>query len=103
MVTVITETKTQCTCDVCRKSWKTRTDKLPGRCRWCGKRTWNGQDLRPRRLLTALGKTQHLSAWAKETGIGKGTILARLKLGWSDEKAVTTSVGKGKGKHDGNS
>jgi hypothetical protein len=50
------------------------------------------------RLLTAFGKTQTLQEWSRETGLGHGTILRRLKLGWSDEKAVGTKpLFKGQG------
>lgn len=36
---------------------------------------------RPERLLTYKGKTQNLSAWAKEVGVTSGTIGRRLRLG----------------------
>jgi hypothetical protein len=39
--------------------------------------------------ITAFGKTQIITDWAKETGITLLTISARLKRGWSPEDAVT--------------
>ena len=41
------------------------------------------------RLLTYKGKTQNITAWVKETGINKSTLLKRLRLGWSVESALT--------------
>lgn len=110
MVTKKTKTTLECKCEKpkCGKSWESHGEKIPRRCRWCGSYTWNGQDLRGTRFLTALGKTQTLSDWSKESGISKQTILVRLKLGWSEEDAVTIPVGTGigrgkKGNSDGNS
>lgn len=39
--------------------------------------------------ITALGRTQKLSEWAKETGMPKDRIYLRLKRGWSPDRAVT--------------
>lgn len=95
MIEKINKTVYKCTCQLsgCKKSW-TSDDPCPERCRWCGRRTWNGKDSRRKRLITAKGKTQRVSKWAEETGISKQTILARLRLGWKPEEAVTVSVGK---------
>lgn len=41
------------------------------------------------KLITWNGKTQCISAWGKEVGLGEGTLLLRLKNGWSIEKALT--------------
>lgn len=47
------------------------------------------------RLFTYNGKTQRLTAWAKELGLDFTNILApRINRGWSFEKAITTPVGK---------
>jgi len=40
------------------------------------------------RLITARGRTQTSAEWAREIGITKSAISARLKAGWSDEEAV---------------
>lgn len=45
------------------------------------------------RMLTHAGVTQHLNAWAAQTGIGATTIAHRLdRLGWPVEKALTAPV-----------
>ncbi len=96
MIEKLNKTVYRCTCELsgCKKSWESN-DSCPERCRWCGRRTWNGPDKRKKHFITAKGKTQRISAWAKETGIGKATIAARLRLGWSDSDAVTVPVGQG--------
>lgn len=38
------------------------------------------------------GKTQLLTTWSRELGIGFSTLLMRLRRGWSVEKAFTTPV-----------
>lgn len=60
-------------------------------CRWV---TWKQQqrNRRNNRLITYNGKTQLLIEWAEETGIDRKTIAARIKRGWSIEKALTTPV-----------
>ena len=40
-------------------------------------------------LLTYDGHTKPLSVWANEMGIKKGTLLSRIKYGWSVEDALT--------------
>ena len=95
MVKKKTKTVLLCTCELkgCGKSWESQSEYIPERCRWCGRYTWNGADKRGTRTITALGKTQLVSAWAKDTGIDKSTIRMRLRLGWTDEDAVTAPVG----------
>ena len=44
------------------------------------------------RLITYSGRTQNLAAWAKEIGIGRRTLWARLAMGWPLEQAL--SAGK---------
>jgi hypothetical protein len=94
----ITESVFLCQCDLkdCSgidpktgkpKTWRSKGATPPDRCRWCGRWTWNGTDKR-QRLVTADGRTQNVSQWAKETGIAKATIRARLSYGWSDVEAV---------------
>lgn len=43
-------------------------------------------------LITYNGKTTNLVEWAAITGISRATIGARLKRGWSVEKALTTPI-----------
>ena len=94
MIEKIDKTVYRCTCELsgCKKSW-TSDDPNPERCRWCGRRTWNGQDKRRQHLITAHVKTQRVSAWAKDTGISKQVIQGRLRLGWKPEDAVSVPVG----------
>lgn len=49
------------------------------------------------RLITANGKTQSMSLWAKETGLSVSAIHSRLKSGRTDEEAVFAGSLKAKG------
>ena len=60
----------------------------PNNCRWASK-TEQNRNVRSNRLLTFNGKTQCLSAWAKEVGMERTKLTARLNRGWSIEKALT--------------
>lgn len=90
MVTKKTKTVLLCTCELpgCGKSWESQGEYIPERCRWCGRHTWNGTDLRSKHLITAKGKTQRISQWSKETGLSPQTIRARLNAGWTPDEAV---------------
>lgn len=62
----------------------------PSNCRWATRSEQNS-NTRVNIYLTFNGKTQCISAWAKETKIHKDTIRFRVvKAGWSTEKALTT-------------
>lgn len=43
-------------------------------------------------LLTFNGKTQTQQQWAEELNIPRETLAKRLKMGWSDEKILTTPI-----------
>lgn len=60
----------------------------PGNCRWADDREQRFNK-RSNRLLTFLGRTQPLNAWAEELGVPRTRIWARLNLGWSAERALT--------------
>jgi len=60
-------------------------------CRWATP-IEQQRNMRTNRLLTFAGKTQCVSAWAEESGIGKTTIKERLNRGWSAEDALRTAV-----------
>lgn len=62
-------------------------------CAWVT-RDVQAKNKRNNRMLTAFGKTQHLAAWARDIGAHHTTILARLKLGWTVESAVSTPARK---------
>lgn len=68
----------------------------PSNCRWI---THHEQMYNTRRnvMLTHEGKTMCAKEWSKITGIKDGTICYRKKkLGWSDEKTLTTPVATGR-------
>ena len=63
----------------------------PENCRWATQK----EQCRNRantRYITLDGVTKSTSEWAEERGYEKSLILARLRRGWSDEKAVTEPV-----------
>ena len=61
----------------------------PGNCRWATHRE-QGNNRRNNRLITALGRTDTVSNFARLTGLHKDTISHRLNIGWTAERAVTT-------------
>lgn len=66
-------------------------DYCPENCRWA---TFSEQNMNTRRnvLLTLGDETMPLTAWAHKLGIKPATITARLKYGWSHERALTEPV-----------
>jgi hypothetical protein len=49
------------------------------------------------RFLTLADQTKTVSQWAREIGVRKQTLFARMHKGWSDEKVLTTRIdNKGK-------
>lgn len=66
-------------------------DYEPANCRW-ETATEQGNNRRSTRLLTAHGRTQSISEWAKEVGIGKATLRLRLDHGWPIDAALSTPV-----------
>ncbi|MGH9238774.1 MAG: hypothetical protein ACRD3G_12115 [Vicinamibacterales bacterium] len=59
----------------------------PDNCVWATRRE-QSQHLTSTRLLTFRGRTQSLSAWGRELGLGGSAISRRLKRGWSIEEAL---------------
>lgn len=43
-------------------------------------------------LITYKGETKRLSCWAREFGISKSTLVARLNRGWNTDDALTIPV-----------
>lgn len=61
----------------------------PDNCRWVTSKE-QCYNRRSNHLITANGKTQTILQWCKELGVSKSTVYNRLRLGWSEERAVTT-------------
>lgn len=62
----------------------------PENCRWAS-RQQQANNRRTTRLLTFNGKTMSLSAWSMEMGLARCRVGARLKEGWSLERALKPS------------
>lgn len=63
----------------------------PKNCIWIprGQQNWNKRNTV---ALVWRGRTQHLSAWARELNIKRDTLRQRLRWGWTVEEAFTTPV-----------
>jgi hypothetical protein len=62
----------------------------PGNVRWAT-RSRQARNTRKTSHVTALGKTQCLTAWSEETGFSVQIIKHRLNAGWSPDHAVSES------------
>lgn len=62
-------------------------DYSPENCRWADKYV-QARNKTTNRIVTAFGKSQVLSDWAKEVGMDPRKIGDRLRRGWSPERAV---------------
>jgi hypothetical protein len=60
----------------------------PGNVRWVTRRV-NNNNKRNNRQLTFQGRTQTMAEWAEELGLNYATLAARIKHGWSVERALT--------------
>lgn len=67
----------------------------PGNCRWASYETQMNNKRNSTRL-THDGKTLSIPQWSRETGLSVGTIVRRLKLGWSHSKALTERPVRGR-------
>lgn len=65
----------------------------PSNCRWVGQKTQHRNKI-SNVELTFNGKTQCLSAWAEELGVGITTLGARKRKGMTDEEVLTRPVGR---------
>ena len=64
---------------------------LKENCVWAPGKVQN-RNRRSNRQLALNGRTQPLAAWAEELGIPYFTIHARLRRGWSVERALSEAV-----------
>lgn len=64
----------------------------PGNVQWATKKE-QALNRRCALILEFQGRKQNLSVWSEELGIGHSTILHRLSIGWSVERALSTPVG----------
>lgn len=67
-------------------------DYEPGNCRWITKAEQNRNRPKQAVLLTHGGVTKSATDWAAEIGIPSNTLFARLRLGWSTERALTAPL-----------
>jgi hypothetical protein len=65
----------------------------PNNWRWAT-RSQQLNNKRDNRRLTSNGRTQTLSEWATELGLNRNSLWGRIRLGWSDERALTTPFRK---------
>jgi hypothetical protein len=63
----------------------------PDNCRWADEKTQQ-RNRSDNVMIEFQGRTQCVSAWAEELGIGQGAIHYRLRSGWSPERALGTPV-----------
>lgn len=63
----------------------------PDNCRWSTPRE-QCNNRRSNRVLEHQGRSQTVAEWAREIGIGYGTLHTRLELGWPVEKALEMRV-----------
>lgn len=63
----------------------------PVNCRWATNVEQNN-NTRGNRHLDHLGKRMTVAEWSFQTGISHGTIMQRLRMGWSAEKTLSQPV-----------
>jgi hypothetical protein len=63
----------------------------PNNCRWATLKE-QANNTRYNHLMSYNGKTQTMSQWADELGIGFGALMARSRRNWTDEQIITTPL-----------
>ena len=67
-------------------------DYSPKNCRWATKAEQVNNKRNNKPLITIGNETWTIAQWTEKKGYGKTVIHVRLKLGWSEYKAVMTPV-----------
>ena len=70
----------------------------PGNVRWATQQQ-QVENTRVVRLVTMDGKTQSLSAWARDYHLSRGQIQGRIRAGWTLEEAIKTPSIAGQKRH----
>jgi hypothetical protein len=63
----------------------------PSNCKWSTDKE-QGNNRRDNRLVTVNGKTQTFVQWCHHYGLPPTTAKSRLRLGWTEERALITPV-----------
>ena len=66
-------------------------DYEPSNCRWSTRKQQNN-NTRSNQRITFQGRTQTLTQWAEEYGLGRQQLYWRIKRGWTIEKALQTPI-----------
>jgi hypothetical protein len=64
----------------------------PENCRWATPKD-QSNNMSRNRYLTLNGESHTIAEWSRILGINHDTLHARVRNGWGDEKALTTTVG----------
>jgi len=63
----------------------------PENCRWTTRKA-QANNRSSNRYITVDGQSKTITEWARDLGTSDATIRGRIKMGWSEDKAVTTPV-----------
>lgn len=69
----------------------------PDNCIWATRKA-QARNRRTNRILTLNGESMCIAAWCDRLGFHQQTIETRLSRGWSDERALTTPLIRGRSK-----
>jgi hypothetical protein len=72
----------------------------PENCRWATK-VQQENNKRSNVLISCGGVEKTVAEWSRESGIGKNTIYARLRYGWTGEEAVSVPVNSKRSLYEG--
>lgn len=63
----------------------------PGNCKWANNKE-QARNQRRNKMVTLNGVTRCIAEWAEVLSLDSSVICQRLRLGWSDERTLTTPV-----------